>query len=915
MKEIRIFVASSRELLQERNYLSYLLLLNEEAFERSGFRVKLSKWEYVDPMMTEERTEDRYLAEMMNSDAAIVLYKNVLGKYTQEEYEKAVLSITHGRERLKSHRVVFMENGGCVTHELEEFKNRLPKDAFRCCSDLNELEIEFLAFINEISAFPLQNAANDSSLRVVNAFVAVDDELMSERDALADLVLRLNEELERRGVRLRFRFYTRERHHELLEFSELALVVYCTRFGQFGRKEFDDTSRRVKESRYPKRFYVFFRDGHGKPMEAPFASFKKGFEETQGHFVCRFENVNTLKLDFVFALENLLGMDEGVNTLAQLRENSINVGNFQVGDFDALPIVANNAGLKALKMRLMQLQAECERCQCRCREAPQDEDAYSELLKISTAMTAVQKSIDKEQMFIMGLVKKMASLSIGLAKDVAVKAYAEIEKGNIKTAATMLEEISDSQKKARRWMIQRVAERVEEEERDVMEFAAGFEVDSFRADVILAWTEVPFEERFRRVDEIYEAFIEDVAYYGQRCSFASKNEIDALHAKALHVLARLYWYNGRESSIEPKLTTALEIRRRLAKADARYRGDLADSVHNLALLHDSTNKLAAAEIEFRDALNIYRQLAADNARKYEHYVAMALNNLAALHCDIGRFSEAEIENQEALTIRQGMDYVDHVKNCNMIASILHDLAVMYAKTNRMMEAGEMFEEELAICRHIVKEGTTDYEKRMATSMLDYAIFLYMGDRFAEAEVKCNEALACFRHSANGIPARYFDNVARAYHTMAMIHRKMNLRNEAEQEFQESLRLRSLLVRENPDLYLPSVAESLTNLSAVLMELSQYEKAEQGYLKALDIRRNLARVNPEKYNSSVAVTLNNLANLHYDTGRHGEAEAEYTEALELSRHIMEQTHADNVALRQVMCGCQKWLRQIAAERDL
>ncbi len=61
MKDIRIFVASSKELERERNYLAYLTLAYEDVFEKRGFRVRLSKWEYVDPKMTEARTEDRYL--------------------------------------------------------------------------------------------------------------------------------------------------------------------------------------------------------------------------------------------------------------------------------------------------------------------------------------------------------------------------------------------------------------------------------------------------------------------------------------------------------------------------------------------------------------------------------------------------------------------------------------------------------------------------------------------------------------------------------------------------------------------------------------------------------------------------------------------------------------------------------------
>ena len=61
MKDVRILVASSRELERERNHLAFLVLAKEDEFAARGFRVRLAKWEYVDPKMTAERSEDRYL--------------------------------------------------------------------------------------------------------------------------------------------------------------------------------------------------------------------------------------------------------------------------------------------------------------------------------------------------------------------------------------------------------------------------------------------------------------------------------------------------------------------------------------------------------------------------------------------------------------------------------------------------------------------------------------------------------------------------------------------------------------------------------------------------------------------------------------------------------------------------------------
>lgn len=96
MKDIRVFVASSKEPERERNELAFLVLLKEEVFAARGLRVRLAKWEYVDPKMTEGRTEDRYLDEMYDCDAAFVLFRNIAGMYTREELEKALAKEREG---------------------------------------------------------------------------------------------------------------------------------------------------------------------------------------------------------------------------------------------------------------------------------------------------------------------------------------------------------------------------------------------------------------------------------------------------------------------------------------------------------------------------------------------------------------------------------------------------------------------------------------------------------------------------------------------------------------------------------------------------------------------------------------------------------------------------------------------------
>lgn len=190
MKDIRIFIASSKELLPERNYLAYLVLAFEEEFERRGFRVRLSKWEYVDPTMTEARTEDRYLDEMLDCDAVLMMFRHVLGIYTREEVDKAIAAEKAGTSRIKKHLMLFKDGDVEPSAELAEWRATLAEGTYGTFTSFDELKDHFLQLVEELTGFPLEDVAQNESTRTVSAFLAVDDELAVDRNAFADAVFK-----------------------------------------------------------------------------------------------------------------------------------------------------------------------------------------------------------------------------------------------------------------------------------------------------------------------------------------------------------------------------------------------------------------------------------------------------------------------------------------------------------------------------------------------------------------------------------------------------------------------------------------------------------------------------------------------------------------------------------------------------
>ena len=309
MKDIRIFVASSKELERERNYLAFLVLAKEDEFAARGLRVRLAKWEYVDPKMTETRTEDRYLDEMYDCDAAFIFFRDIAGMYTREELDKALARERAGASRLKTHQILFAADGE-PDSDAAKLRASLPEASYGVWSGMEELREEFLSLVDRAAQCEsLFDAPSETYVRKITAFLAADDELAEERNAFADTVLNVNDLLERahRNIRVQLKFYNPVNAESVIESSEMGLVLYGTNYRIFGRDEVKCIYERVKDgNQNPKRFYVFFRDldqDTEKSLDEAFRTFRDDFVSKLGHFTCQFGDANALRLSFLLSLE------------------------------------------------------------------------------------------------------------------------------------------------------------------------------------------------------------------------------------------------------------------------------------------------------------------------------------------------------------------------------------------------------------------------------------------------------------------------------------------------------------------------------------------------------------------------------------------------------------------------------------
>ena len=148
MKTIKIFLASSEELKDERLEMTDLVSRLNQTFKGRGIQLELKRWEYLDSSMGNERKQDEYNNVLRECDICLVLFWRKFGSYTGEELDVAYQC---NKNKQKPEKIyVFFKNPDAddVTSELKEFiksyENRYGGHFFNKFVNVDTLKLEFL---------------------------------------------------------------------------------------------------------------------------------------------------------------------------------------------------------------------------------------------------------------------------------------------------------------------------------------------------------------------------------------------------------------------------------------------------------------------------------------------------------------------------------------------------------------------------------------------------------------------------------------------------------------------------------------------------------------------------------------------------------------------------------------------------
>ncbi len=124
MQRIKIFLASSNELLAERQHFEQEIYRKCKAWFDRGVFLHLDIWEYLSARMSHTGSQSAYNTFVRAADLFVLLAHTKVGMYTAEEFETAFGQFQSTR---KPFLFTYFKNtaGGAVDESLGEFQQKL----------------------------------------------------------------------------------------------------------------------------------------------------------------------------------------------------------------------------------------------------------------------------------------------------------------------------------------------------------------------------------------------------------------------------------------------------------------------------------------------------------------------------------------------------------------------------------------------------------------------------------------------------------------------------------------------------------------------------------------------------------------------------------------------------------------------
>ena len=338
-------------------------------------------------------------------------------------------------------------------------------------------------------------------MKTIKLFLASSDELQDDRNAIGNLVRRLDKIYEKRGIRVELFEWEdcdaayngvrkQDEYNEAIKASDMFLALFHKKAGKYTLEEFDVATEEFRRHASPK-VYMYCKDLDAGDTESPeLTEFKDRLFKELGHYWCRYGNRDSLQLHLVMQLqlvENTKAVD------LTMEDGTVTLDGMAVAKMDNLPFAAGNEEYRKMREELLVLPEKIDKARSRVEKFPDDDDLREDLQQKLNRYNNLKEEFGAFQKSLFDTARQITEIQQHQVNDLLRRAIDAFEGGDLKKANVLLEEIAHE------------AER-HVEQMDWDRALVHQDIDALRlqAKTVLADRGVPAENRIAHAKEIYE---------------------------------------------------------------------------------------------------------------------------------------------------------------------------------------------------------------------------------------------------------------------------------------------------------------------------------------------------------------------------------------------------------------------------
>lgn len=531
--------------------------------------------------------------------------------------------------------------------------------------------------------------------KTIKVFLASSEELMDERDKFGNLIRRLDDRYQKRGIQIKLLRWEdmdpacynnvrkQDEYNAWIRQSDIFVCLFYTKAGDYTKEELE-VAQKENERRHLPKVMIYMRDLQPNDVEmANLVEFKHRLANELHHYWGHFPTTDKLHLDFVMFLLNREGDINGM----KVENGDVTFDGLRVASLDNLPFASENEGYKDMQCRLDTLSTEVNQLWEAIQQAPGIDMLRDMHQRKLDEYNALKEKFEAYQKNLFATAKRISEMQLEKVGNELQRAIYEFEAGRVEAANTILNGI------------EREAERhIGQLESCQALIHQDIEALQLKTKTLMADEMIPIEQRIQQTWDTYKkiekwavlsllpkveygillynygAFLYYYGKYDEALTMGlSECRLDEEIYGNIHlVTANSYNFLGVVYNQIKDYDLALQYHLKALDIREQILGiehfDTAESYNNIGVVYAKKNDYKMSLVYLQKALEIREKTFG----KFHEETAMCYNNIGEVYISKDNYHLAKKYYFKALMIREtvlGMEHLDTAWSYNCLGKL------------------------------------------------------------------------------------------------------------------------------------------------------------------------------------------------------------------------------------------------------